>query len=93
MNIDKAKQSFQQWANTHYLLSELSWTIEEGEYSEPEMQYAWEAWQASRQSLVIELPKKYESDYGAGIYQDDDGDLYLADKVVTAIEAAGIKVK
>lgn len=102
MSIDKAKQSFQEWANTHYLLSELSWTIEEGEYSEPEMQYAWEAWQASRESLVIELPddgiedcrKEWPERGGKYSYDTfDTGYLYACKKHEQAIEAAGLKVK
>lgn len=42
MSTEKMRESFQSWANTHYLLSELNWAIEDGEYEEPEMQYAWE---------------------------------------------------
>lgn len=58
MNIEKMREEFEAWANTHYLLSELSWSFVDGEYEEPEMQYAWEAWQASRELLAIELPEE-----------------------------------
>ena len=57
MSTDKMRKSFQEWANAHYLLSELNCAIEDGEYEEPEMQYSWEAWQASRAASEVELPK------------------------------------
>jgi hypothetical protein len=70
---------------------------------------AWWAWQASRESLVIELPQivAYEACYNslrdneyAGLpdqFSDFDADevlpLHRSDEVRAAIEAAGVKVK
>ena len=50
-------------------------------------------WQQSRAAIEVELPKKYESDYGAGVYEDDEGDLYLVCDVVSSIQSLGLKVK
>lgn len=93
MSTEKMRKSFQEWANTHYLLSELNWAIEDGEYEEPEMQYAWEAWQASRAAIEVELPEGsslFMRMYGVGC---DMTLLIERDKAVKAIESLGLKVK
>lgn len=81
MSAEKMRKLFQEWANAHYLLSELNWAIEDGEYEEPEMQYAWEAWQASRAAIEVALPT------------EEPGYMYYAPDVVSAIESLGLKVK
>lgn len=45
------------------------------------MNLGWAAWQASREELVIQLPA------------EEPGYMYYAPDMVTAIEAAGLKVK
>lgn len=52
----------------------------DGTYSNPTAHAGWWAWQASRESLVIELPT------------EQPGYMYYAPDVVEAIEAAGLKV-
>ncbi len=49
---------------------------------------AWDAWQASRSTVSIKLPKPAPP----GDYRML-GPFYGADGVITAIEAAGVKVK
>lgn len=56
----------------------------DGEYRSYRANGAWWAWQASRESLVIELPESYMD----GICESME-----ADDVRKAIEAAGLKVK
>lgn len=86
MTTEKSREQFEAWANTHYVLSELHWEFEDDEYVEPEMQYAWEAWQASRAVVLVELP---QGGYWMGY---DNEHLMESRDVREAIEAAGIEV-
>ena len=45
----------------------------------------WVAWRASRESLCVELPKYYSTDY--------IGLAYCADAVVDSLDAAGVSYK
>lgn len=49
---------------------------------------AWWAWQASRESLVIELPESWETYCGT-----TEEHVMYADEVKDAIKSAGLKVK
>ncbi|WP_408588509.1 hypothetical protein [Pseudomonas aeruginosa] len=57
-------------------------------YGHPSVQRCWEAWQASRAALKVELPK---SDYADQL----DGDAYVMESraVAEALQKAGIEVK
>lgn len=46
-----SREQFEKWSQSHYVLKELSIDFEDGEYVEPEMQYAYESWEASREAL------------------------------------------
>ena len=85
MNDKKMREEFEAWAATHYLLKECVTELEDDEYCDPEMQYGWESWQASRESLVIELPESWRS---AGSTHE----LMHKRDTVAAIEDAGVKV-
>ena len=45
---------------------------EDGEYYVPAVERQWEAWQASRAALKVELPELYECSWGHGFYYEDD---------------------
>jgi hypothetical protein len=53
---------------------------------------AWLAWQASRETLIVELPKSHESYGPQGHHAGDADSAYYADEIVAVIEAHGIKV-
>jgi hypothetical protein len=108
MSNDKMREEFEAWTADHSFLGGCHLNRKpEGEYHDVDMQYAWEAWQASREALVIELPKivGYEGAYDS--LQDHEfcprmSDVDDADEVFglcrsieaqEAIEAAGVKVK
>lgn len=61
--------------------------------------YAWWAWQASRECLVVELPKPYAWDNDGGFDRESDPDsecsMALIPKidVMQSIHAAGVKTK
>lgn len=81
------RKEFEDWSATHYYLGGCEVDVEDGEYKDPDMQYAWEGWKASRESLVIELPT---GGYFAG---HDNEHMMESRDVREAIEAAGLKVK
>ena len=57
------------------------------------VQGMWWAWQASRERLVIELPRSIEA-YGPNGYQSSDPDeALLLEDVHAALTAAGVKYK
>lgn len=62
-----------------------------GKYKNPVMQRSWEAWQASRGRLVIELPEKARiTDPSDMLFIGSNGAI---NKCRDAIHAAGVKTK
>ena len=43
--MNAMREKFEKWARDHYWLCEMSHEFDDGEYIEPEMQLAWEAFQ------------------------------------------------
>ena len=103
MNIEKMREEFEAWSANHDYLGgvELDRAIS-GNYSDVDMQHAWESWQASRESLVIELPAEDPLGKGPG---DCEGGLPSFEQHCAAecngvlsdcreaIHAAGVKTK
>jgi hypothetical protein len=58
---------------------------ENGNYSHLATRHKWDAWQASRAAIEIELPTSFEGPYMALVMYTDE--------VENAIELAGLKVK
>ena len=81
---DKMREEFESWAfQCPWLgLSDECMARDEinGGYYGLELHAAWLAWQASREALVIDLPKVI-------------GSLMYSSDVYEAVEAAGLKVK
>lgn len=85
----------------------LDWVREDGSFADPMLRLACLAWQASRESLVIELPKPYAvvGDYAACGGDRAVWDVEYAEKITdrmcektavydrAGLEAAGLKVK
>lgn len=96
---DKAREEFEAWAKTQDWNIDFMW--HDG-YDAWETKFAFDAWQASRAALVIELPA--ENPLGSGTGDHGDGrpsfeqhcaaecNFVLRD-CREAIEAAGLKVK
>ncbi len=81
---DKMREEFEKWTKTHYVLKELSVDLEDGEYIEPDMQYAYESWGASRAAIILPRPIEVEV-VGVGCTFQNE---YLdADEVIAAIGA------
>lgn len=87
MDKELMRQGFEAYAAGHYLLCEKASHRDEhqlDEYLDSDMQMAWEAWLASREAVVVELPQPFEG---------DDFTMYDGKEIRAAIEAQGLKVK
>lgn len=91
MDKELMRQGFEAYAAGHYLLCEKPADRDEhqlDEYIDSDMQIAWEAWQASREAVVVELPDRdveqcaYSLGFNSCLKQSR-----------AAIEAQGLKVK
>lgn len=79
-------EQFETWLSLKYGGSRLGmWMKENGEYGVPSVQLCWEAWQASRAAIELELPKTFPGEYNTLVMYVDD--------VESSLESAGIKVK
>jgi len=79
-----SRQQFEEWAKTgDDLLEEedFRWMVGADTYYFSVVRYMWEAWQASRESLVVELP------------DEEPGYMYYAPNIVDALTALGIRTK
>lgn len=90
MNIEKMREEFEAWAKTgdNALVDEdMRFMYSRNTYYFATTRYMWEAWQASRESLVIDLPESWETYCGT-----TEEHVMYADEVKDAIKAAGLKV-
>lgn len=90
MTNEKMREEFEAWVlscwpNQSIARFNALHGVTEGEYTGLTVQHCWDAWQASRAALSIELP--VFDDYPASI------DAEMRDSLRDAIEAAGLKVK
>ena len=89
---DLMLKKFQAWAVIDNRYS-IDRTYTDLRYDEDDTEAAWNAWQASRECLVIELPRSIEA-YGPNGYQSSDPDeALLLEDVHAALTAAGVKYK
>lgn len=51
--MDKVREEFEEWAKQFFKLGVEDW----GEYVDYETQWAWTVWKASRESIVVDLPR------------------------------------
>lgn len=85
--MEKSRQQFEAMATKEG----LSLEVFNGDYNWLNTRLAWKFWQASRESLEIELPRKHD--------EDDDYDYFsmgfnaAIDKVKKVLIESGVKVK
>lgn len=77
--MDESRKAFEQWFQSKYKC-----TADTMKVMQIKVELAWEAWQASRAAIEIELPTWFVSESIA---------VYDRDEVDEVIRAAGIKVK
>lgn len=88
-----SRQQFEEWASKNNLLVDKT---KLGTYCFGDTRDTWLAWQASRESVVIDLPPRMWSDADAYIIYagtDAKGDCLDYDETVKAIQSAGINYK
>lgn len=81
IDMDESRKQFEEWFKNKYHVSSDVMKI-----MHIKVEIAWEAWQASRAAIEIELPESFTMHSGRSPY------LYVSE-VQSAIRAAGIKVK
>lgn len=84
MNEEQMRKDFEDWFK---YISEYSEALSRVKYSQFEKHLMWNAWQASRESLVVELPLQYYSNILEGKIVMD------ASYVYEALDSQGIKWK
>lgn len=85
---DLMLKQFEAWAVIDNQYS-IARTCTDLRYDEDDTEAAWDAWQASRERLVIELPNPVD-------FPDETGDypqMIDPDDLIDAIHAAGVKTK
>jgi len=85
-----SREQFEAWlrAQPHVLNVGVE---QDGTYTLHEDRVAWEAWQASREAVEVELPSLKQTDSGER-YVWSDGVFNFKEDAIKAIRAAGIKV-
>ncbi|PYD05923.1 hypothetical protein DND90_21520 [Pseudomonas syringae pv. maculicola] len=97
MSNDKKRDEFEAWARKKSMDLEYRNIPGVGQFYEcPRTLLALEAWQASREAMVLELPNRFDEKYQE-YFEDVEGgsfneSIYLAD-VDAVLRAAGVKVK
>ncbi|CNI75595.1 Uncharacterised protein [Yersinia massiliensis] len=85
MDITKSREEFEKWAEENGYKMDL--IPDSNVYSYSSTHCSWQAWQASRESLVVELPK-------SGFYLGYESPEYMEkDDVIENLRTAGIRIK
>lgn len=90
MDTNKMREQFEAWAHRkavvsgHQFMAFLLARNADGSYQTTWVDSAWEGWQASREAVVVELPKF--DDYPASMERD------MRESLRSSIEAQGLKV-
>jgi hypothetical protein len=91
MKNEKMREEFEAWVKRGWPAQSLS-QFNDGEYQGFTVQHCWDAWKASRESLVIELPGVNESEWDF-TYEERCAERNAIARCKSRIEAAGLKVK
>lgn len=91
---EKMREDFEAWHRAKYQTKhqtgrptrDMHNGVYDEKYGPDEQQDRWEIWQASRESLVIELPGACECCHG-------QAEIDMNEACAQAIEAAGLRVK
>lgn len=94
--MDKMREEFEGWAVNTRDQFDLPFFIvknDEGKYADYGAEMSWQAWQASRAALVVQLPTPcYRAEYVDHCSNDLEWDNYFEiEEVKSALSEAGIK--
>ncbi|MGP1148180.1 hypothetical protein ACJ8LH_01535 [Serratia sp. CY49633] len=85
--MDKLREEFEEWVmNISSGCADLSLTIQ-GTYDQWDVERYWEAWQASRASIVVELPRP------SCVYADHSYPAYSQKQVEDLLSSIGLSIK
>jgi len=92
---NKMRAEFEEWINQSEVFKNPEWLEDVGQYNYTSTQIMWEAWQASRAALVVELPEEPEDLWGAMPYDRGqvDGMIVMLDDCKSSLDVAGVKYK
>jgi hypothetical protein len=86
--MDKSREQFEEWAKDKYILEVSKY----GGYRAVSTKNAFDAWQASRAALLIQLPKVPKLDFGDEFTNGAEcGKEIMLDDVTDILKQAGIK--
>ena len=92
---DLMLKQFEAWAVIDNQYS-IARTYTDLRYDEDDTEAAWDAWQSSRECLVVELPNRFDEKY-QDYYGDVEGGCFNEDRYINdaqaALTAAGFKYK
>lgn len=92
---DLMLKQFEDWAVIDNQYS-IARTYTDLRYDEDDTEAAWDAWQAQRDRLVIDLPDRFDEHY-QDYYEDVDGGCFNEGRYINdvhaALTAAGVKTK
>lgn len=100
--MDESRKQFEEWYSIS-MKERVSWytdknvtndlTLEvDGSYMRDAVRDKWEAWQASRAAIEVELPSLKQTDSGER-YVWSDAVYNFKEDAIAVIESAGLKVK
>lgn len=102
MNIEKMREEFEAWLRLKHPTASLrkcepedGYVFSVGQYMEIRVQDVWLGWQASRETLVIELPERLSEGWQDGDPMEAlaDGYWMRSEEVIRAIEGKLVKVR
>ncbi|HEK1791997.1 hypothetical protein [Proteus mirabilis] len=95
--MDKSRQQFEeaikQLSDPSEFESKLKRANNGLNYADQYVDLMWISWQASRESLEIELPDKYTLEYMQDDLSDSECDFFKCDDVKNELSSNGVKIK
>lgn len=92
MDTNKMREQFEAWISSYIGSTWLGRNDHQmDEYIDENAQFMWEAWQVSREAVVVELPE-VQSDMIDQVGGEQEVRYYPQMALITAIEAQGLKV-
>ncbi|HDS1692169.1 TPA: hypothetical protein QEM72_002673 [Pseudomonas putida] len=89
MDTKKMREQFEAWVLREWPEQSLA-RFTTGEYQGFTVEHCWQAWKASREAVVVDLPRPYESAPPYACYEGGWNDMRV--EAVDVIEAMGLKV-
>ena len=85
------REEFEEWASRYHGTARMG--VVGLIYSNEAVQHDWNVWQASRQAIVVKLPKRPDETWGSMPYERGqlDGMNLMIDECQDALDTAGVR--